>query len=196
MIVRTDVVCTESAAPLNNLYSGWVHCAHDSCSHRQSPTCQRFVESWRKRQCQDIAFCESALVIPTTALVVVSPSDYMLLMDDPITLQNDQQDGQGALNFAASSSNTTQAVLVMKALIAAGADVNAKDSRGGTVLMWSSNVDVAKTIVEAGADVNAKDNVSCSYLPASLDSDQVCPSPPCLTLVMYPTAFCRTDGHH
>ena len=47
----------------------------------------------------------------------------------------------------------------VKALIAQGADVNAKDLRGMTALMWAAlggHTEAVKALLEAGADVNAK----------------------------------------
>lgn len=53
-----------------------------------------------------------------------------------------------------------------KALIAAGADVNARDARGHTALMWVMSTKrvpaeaalVAKALIDAGADVRAVDD--------------------------------------
>jgi len=51
---------------------------------------------------------------------------------------------------------------VVKLLIEVGADINAKDSDGDTVLMYASQKDyyinVVKLLIKAGADVNAKNN--------------------------------------
>ena len=48
---------------------------------------------------------------------------------------------------------------VVKFLVEKGADVNAKNIRGNTALMWASrmgNLEVAKLLLEKGADINAK----------------------------------------
>jgi uncharacterized protein len=50
-------------------------------------------------------------------------------------------------------------VEIVQALLAAGADVNAKDNGGGTVLMTASatgHLDVMQALLAKGADVNAK----------------------------------------
>ena len=47
----------------------------------------------------------------------------------------------------------------VKKLIEEGADVNARDNRGFTVLIWASawrQTEIVKLLIEAGADVNAK----------------------------------------
>ena len=53
----------------------------------------------------------------------------------------------------------------VQALLNAGADVNAKDNDGKTVLMWALDIlgtnyanDTVKALLAADADVNAKDN--------------------------------------
>ena len=46
---------------------------------------------------------------------------------------------------------------IVKALIAAGADVNAKNDDGETPLMWSTDETTVKALIKAGADVNARD---------------------------------------
>ena len=49
----------------------------------------------------------------------------------------------------------------MQALLAAGAEVNAKDDGGLTVFIWAANqghTDIVQTLLDRGADVNAKDD--------------------------------------
>ena len=59
----------------------------------------------------------------------------------------------------AASNNTNPDVA--KALIAAGADVNARINLGWTALFWAAtlntNPDVVKVLLAAGADKNARD---------------------------------------
>jgi ankyrin repeat protein len=50
-------------------------------------------------------------------------------------------------------------IAVVKLLIEVGADVNAKNINGTTVLMWASRYDkleIVKYLIENGADINAK----------------------------------------
>ncbi len=44
----------------------------------------------------------------------------------------------------------------ISALVKAGADVNAADSRGETPIMWIRSTEVTKALIKAGADVNAR----------------------------------------
>lgn len=51
---------------------------------------------------------------------------------------------------------------VVKTLINAGSDINAKDKYGDTALiravLFNRNSEVVKTLINAGADINAKNN--------------------------------------
>ena len=61
---------------------------------------------------------------------------------------------------------------VVQALLAKGADVNAKDSRGLTALMMASqfgHVDVVQALIAKGADVNAQESRH-QALPSSTTS--------------------------
>jgi ankyrin repeat protein len=58
---------------------------------------------------------------------------------------------------------------VIRALVQAGADVNARDKNGETVLMYAVmgedvNLEVVKILVQAGADVNARDERGTTVL--------------------------------
>jgi len=65
--------------------------------------------------------------------------------------------GKGDLMDAARTGNAEK----VKALIAAGADVNAKGEAGETALMGAAsegNAEAVKALLAAGADINAKNN--------------------------------------
>ncbi len=57
-----------------------------------------------------------------------------------------------------------QDVESIKALIAAGADVTARDKQGKTPLMYAPNIECARALTAAGADINAKTNGGASVL--------------------------------
>ncbi len=62
----------------------------------------------------------------------------------------------------------------VRLLIAAGADVNAKDKSGTTALYFSSSVEISRMLVEAGANPRVKRNDGCSILHAlSLSLDDL-----------------------
>jgi uncharacterized protein len=46
----------------------------------------------------------------------------------------------------------------VRALLDRGADVNAKNKDGFTVLMVAGNAEIVRLLIDKGADVNAKDN--------------------------------------
>lgn len=53
---------------------------------------------------------------------------------------------------------------VVKALVKAGADVNAKDNSGETPLHRVKNKEITEALIEAGADVHARDNLNTTPL--------------------------------
>ena len=71
--------------------------------------------------------------------------------------------GEGSLIDAAGNSQTGK----VKALLAAGAEVDAKNNHGITALMAASyggHTEEVKALLSAGADVNAKDNFNSTAL--------------------------------
>ena len=55
----------------------------------------------------------------------------------------------------------------VSALVKAGADVNAADSKGETPLMWIRNTEVTKALIKAGADVNRFGNGHTALIEAA-----------------------------
>jgi hypothetical protein len=82
----------------------------------------------------------------------------------------DELFGKTALSYTRNSSVNAQALEIAGALIAAGADVNLKDSIGMTVLMDAAyryddkDGKLLKMLLAAGADPNAKDNYGTTVL--------------------------------
>ena len=68
-------------------------------------------------------------------------------------------DGRPPLYAAVNNSNPD----IIKTLLDAGADVDARDKSGWTSLMYavaySRKSDIIKALIDAGADVNARDDV-------------------------------------
>ena len=67
-------------------------------------------------------------------------------------------------------------ISTVKALLAKGADVNAKNNNGGTVLMYASNedhIEVVRELLAKGADVNAKNNKNNAALMKALEDGRI-----------------------
>ena len=81
----------------------------------------------------------------------------------PRMMENPTKPSRTPLMFAAMNFVSVDYDFdAVKALIEAGADVNAKDDEGKTALIYAAiynhTPEVAKALVEAGAEINAKDN--------------------------------------
>ena len=57
-------------------------------------------------------------------------------------------------------------------LIEAGANVNTRDNRGRTALMFATNAKQTKSLIEAGADVNAQDEHGMTALMGARNEEQ------------------------
>lgn len=90
-----------------------------------------------------------------------------LLKAKPNTELREAVYGATALMFA-SAFRSTGAVEVIKYLLAAGADLEARDDNGRTPLLFAAqhtdNPEVIRTLVAAGADVSAKDTTGLGAL--------------------------------
>lgn len=93
--------------------------------------------------------------IPWLLLFCLVLPDYALARDINVELIN-----------AARAGNVTE----VRDLIAEGADINAKNAAGKTVLMVAANLGNARIVdilLSEGADVNAKDNLESTALIAA-----------------------------
>jgi ankyrin repeat protein len=97
--------------------------------------------------------------------ILASLALLMPMLRPPAALANDA--ARVPPLHAAADRNDTQAI---RALLAEGAKVDARDGQGATALLVATHADrleAARALIEAGADVNAKDGISDSpYLYA------------------------------
>ena len=87
---------------------------------------------------------------------IVSPLIVLLALFIPLTAHAEDLN-ETLLNAAKEGQTET-----VQALIAKGADVNAKEKNGWTALIRAAkkgHIDIVKALLEAGADVNAKDKM-------------------------------------
>jgi hypothetical protein len=85
--------------------------------------------------------------------IVMGHVDAALLL-----IQQGAQVEADSLHYACMTRQSTPELL--QALVGASADVNARDSRGATPLMWAANrerLDLARWLLEHGADPNVRD---------------------------------------
>lgn len=82
-------------------------------------------------------------------------NDIKKLIEDGVDVNAEVSDtGIKALIVAACGGY----IKIIKLLLDAGADINAKDNFGWTALHCVREVDIAKLLIKAGADINAKSN--------------------------------------
>jgi hypothetical protein len=89
-------------------------------------------------------------------LLIAHGADVNYKTTDGINFMN----GINCMQSAATHGN----VRVLTALIEAGADVNERDDRGATPVMWAANrghIDALRLLLERGANINACDAWSC-----------------------------------
>jgi uncharacterized protein len=83
---------------------------------------------------------------------------FILIVSSSLTVTGQAAGDDAALRKAAQDGDMT----AVKELLAKGANVNAKDDKGRTALLWVApardNPEMVKVLIAKGADVNAKDN--------------------------------------
>ena len=93
-----------------------------------------------------------------TATVEKVQKEIENIKNDTDINSRDHEDGKTPLMFAAEFNENPE---IIKILIGAGADVNARDKKNRTALMFAAsnnyNIEIVKTLIMSGADVNAKD---------------------------------------
>ena len=101
---------------------------------------------------------------PAPLLIAAQNGDYEMVRKllDSGKNANTTHKGESALIYAFKNRYVdpgfTTRVKIVKILIAAGADVEARDNEKKTALIWATergSIQLVKTLVEAGADVNA-----------------------------------------
>lgn len=90
----------------------------------------------------------------------------------------DAVDANGATVLHSAASASTCSVPVIQLLLSRGADIQAQDKEGGSVLHWAAGfcscVDVIELLLDHGAELNAVDNYGTTVLHyAAVDSSTV-----------------------
>ena len=102
--------------------------------------------------------------LPTILLFCLS----VLIMGK--TIANETQDSMQNRLLTAATQNQAE---IVQQLLAAGVDIETRDTQGRTALLLATHhnaVETARTLIESGADVNAMDNISDSpYLYAGAE---------------------------
>ena len=110
------------------------------------------------------------IILSAVAAVIIIPLCYFMYINSSFMDICRNGTEQEIINAISGMVNTNEALRItagrgkteaMKALINAGADVNAKDNDDETALMWaaeSGHAEAVKILINTGANVNAKNN--------------------------------------